>query len=108
MSRDHLHGRRRVDELIRRHLRRSGTEHADLTDPLTHLTTGVLRDILRLVDAALDDEQIDPAIARRILERIIYGAVPLPSHVEERKRLERLAIDFAAQASPTWAGKVEP
>lgn len=89
MSRYYPAGRHRVDELIAEHLHRSGADRAEATDALTSLTVGLLRDMLRLVDAAMEDEEIDPATARRILERAIFGAVPLPGHVQARRDMEK-------------------
>lgn len=107
MSRHYPPGRHPVDDLIRNHLRRSGAEYAEFTDPLTNVTTNLLRDLLRLVDAALEDEDIDPAVSRRVLERVIYGAVPLPSHVQERKDLEKRMIDLAVMMPPKL-NRVDP
>jgi hypothetical protein len=80
-----------VSERIDRHLRRTGGR-AYYDDALTSLTINLTRDVLTLVDAALDDEGIDPVVAGRVIDRVIYGAVPLPEHVAERKRREEHLI----------------
>lgn len=42
-----------LDHRIHTHMRRIGADQAHHTDPLTHATTRVLRDVLNLVRAEL-------------------------------------------------------
>jgi hypothetical protein len=89
-----------VSERVDRHLRRTGGR-AYYDDALTNLTINLTRDVLALVDAALDDEGIDPVVAGRVIDRVIYGAVPLPEQVAERKRREERLIGLLKLAPPS-------
>jgi hypothetical protein len=89
-----------VSERIDRHLRRTGGR-AYYDDALTNLTINLTRDVLTLVEAALDDEGVDPALTRAVIDRAIYGAVPLPEQVAERKRREEHLIRLVKLVPPS-------
>lgn len=85
-----------TDDLLDRHLHRTGADRAAHQDPAAHLQVAILRDFLRVLHSALDDEHIDPEVSRRVLERVVYGAAPQPAATEQmiaerRTWAERLA-----------------
>jgi hypothetical protein len=93
MSRDRWDRPCRVDDMLNRHLFRTGVVDPYREDAYKYAVVGVTRDLLRVVEAVCEDEDLDPDVTRRILQRVIYGAVPLPSEVRGRVP----AADRAAQ-----------
>ncbi len=91
-----------TDDLLNRHLHRTGADRAAATDPAAQLQVAMLRDFLGLLRAALDDEHTDPETARRIIERVMYGAAPQPAATEQMNA-ERVAWaeSLATQPPPT-------
>lgn len=83
-----------ADDLLDRHLSRTGAREAVRTDPFASVTVNILRDFLRLLRAALDDEHIEPDIARRVVERVMLGGVPSPSDVAYRAEQQRAFTDY--------------
>jgi hypothetical protein len=71
-------------QLLERHLVRTGGDAAIIRDPTSQFQVALLRDFLRVLNSALDDELVDPAVTRRVLERVIYGSVPQPALVDQR------------------------
>lgn len=101
---DHyMHGRPPLtDYLLDRHLGRTGAAASASRDPAAHLQVAVLRDFLRVLQCALDDENIDPDTTRRVIERVIYGGVPQPAVVEQllterQLRVEQLSLGPVAK-----------
>lgn len=87
-----------TDDLLDRYLNRTGARRSAQQDPAATLQVALLRDFLRVLHAALDDEHIDPTISRRVVERVIYGGTPSPAEVEQRiaertRMVEYLACD---------------
>lgn len=72
----------RPGDLLDRHVGRMSVKKHE--DPLAQLQIAILRNHLDLMRAALDDEHVDPGTARRIIERVIYGATPNPVEIEQR------------------------
>lgn len=72
----------RPGDLLDRHLSRAGAKKHE--DPMAQLQIAILRNHLDLLRSALDDEHVDPDTARRVVERVIYGATPNPVEVEQR------------------------
>jgi hypothetical protein len=108
----HQFGRdRSTDDLLDRHLRRVGARDATSQDPAAHFQVAMLRDFLRLLRAALDDEHIEPGAAQRVIERVIYGGVPQPAVTEQmiaqRTRFaEALSVD--TRPMRIWAPGTQP
>lgn len=91
-----------TDHLLDRHLGRTGADASATRDPAANLQVAILRDFLRVLHCALDDEDLDPDTTRRVIERVIYGGVPQPAAVEqllaERKlRVEQLELGPVAR-----------
>jgi hypothetical protein len=97
-----------TDDLLDRHLRRTGAREAALQDPAAHLQVAMLRDFLRMLQAALDDEHVESDVVRRIVERVMYGAVPHPAEVERRLAIQQRWIDDLGSRSVTHLGQVLP
>ena len=74
-----------ADDLLNRHLARTCGNAAVVTDAAAQHQVAVLRDVLAVVRAALDDEQVPADVARRVIERVIYGAVPQLAQVSLRQ-----------------------
>lgn len=99
----HLFGRTPMaDDLLNRHLSRTGTRKAVETDPAAHLQVALLRQFLDVLRAALDDEHVDPDASRRVVERVIYGSVPSPAEVEYRTGLTSRLAQMRVQAPTEW------
>lgn len=75
-----------TDDLLDRHLGRTGTRRATDLDPASYFQVHLLRHFLRVLHSALDDEHVDPEVSRRVIERVIYGGVPQPAAVEQMLR----------------------
>lgn len=71
-------------DFLHRHLRRLGVDKVVRDDPVAHLQVSMLRDTLSLLRSALDDEGVAPNVARRVIERVIYGGTPMPWVSEQR------------------------
>ena len=71
---------------------------------MAKLHVAILRDFLGVLRAALDDEHVDPDIARRIVERVIYGGVPSYAEVEQRIRERKAMVEQLARepADTSW------
>ena len=67
-----------TDDILKRHLRRTGADTTNLRDPYGQAQTSMLRLFLSVLQAALDDEHVEPRTAQRVIERVVYGAVPQP------------------------------
>jgi hypothetical protein len=89
---------------LRAHARRVGADRAAATDPTAALQLNLLRHTVAMLEAALDDEDIAPTTAQRVLDRVIYGCTPNPAEVAERERLTQLLIDRAQYRAPTIIG----
>lgn len=85
-----------TDDLLDRHLGRTGARKASNEDAAANVQVSMLRDLLRVLHAALDDEHVDPDIGRRVIERVIYGGVPQPSEVEQRLQMQKRMTDYMA------------
>lgn len=90
-------GRSRADWLLDRQMERTGARETTATDPYADMTTGYAREVLRLMDAALEAEGIDPDAARRVLERVVFGVVPSPAEVAYRQQTEKRLLDLATR-----------
>ena len=66
-------------ERLQRHLETTGAGRAALTDAFANVQVAVLRDLLRLVEAACHDEGVDQRTMMAIVDRVIYGGVPSPA-----------------------------
>jgi hypothetical protein len=71
-------------DLLDRHLRRTGADRSADREPMSHVQVTMLGYFLTVLEAALADEHVEPSAARRVIERVIYGAVPQPPVVEAR------------------------
>lgn len=99
-----------ADDLLDRHLARTGGVKAVREDPMAKLQVTILREFLGVLEAALADEHIDPGVARRVVERVIYGGVPSYVEVEERLRqmkafADQLRIRPTSIVIPDQAGR---
>ena len=94
MSRHYPHGRHPVDDLIRNHLRRTGAERADATDPLTSLTINLLRDLRGQIGVVTQETLLFDDSS---FENIRYGKPDAtPDEVEEAAR-KAYVTDFVSQ-----------
>ena len=84
---DYVAGPMTAKRLLERHMHRVGANKPVMTDVQAKYQYTLLEYMLSLVDTALQDEHVDPAVSRRILERLIYGAMPHPHEAEERQRI---------------------
>jgi hypothetical protein len=82
-----------------------GAQEAANTDPYTALTTDLLANFLHHFEIALEGEHLDPAVEERIIERVVYGALPNPEEVRRRLGVEQRLIDTTAKLppAPTWS-----
>lgn len=87
-----------TDHLLSRHLHRIGADETNLRDPHGYAQTSMLRLFLNVLQSALDDEHLDPEVAQRIVERLIYGAVPQPPAAEQMEALYGRLTEQAARA----------
>lgn len=85
-----------TDDLLNRHLGRTGARQTANEDAAAHLQVAILRDFLRVLHSALDDEHIDPEVSRRVIERVIYGGVPQPAEVKQRLATRKAFVDYMA------------
>lgn len=91
-------------DLLERHLARTGAAKAAREDPAAQLQVALLRDFLDVLRAALDDEHVDPDVARRVVERVIYGSVPSPAEVELRQTQQAQIVEYVVNhpPDPSW------
>jgi hypothetical protein len=85
--RDPYDWRPRSDSLLNDHLRRTGLQTLARQDAQAYADITRVRYLVNLVEAALSDEDIPWDIARRVLERVIYGGTPNPADIEQRMQL---------------------
>lgn len=95
---------RRSQDMLNRHLDRTGSGAASRNDPTAQLQVNMLRQFLELVDAALEDEHVPRDTAIRVIDRLIYGAVPSPVEAAERQRLMQKIADLPLPPlfGPDW------
>lgn len=72
---------------LRRHAYWVGAERAAKKDPTAAYLLDALQHFLSVAQAAMEDEDVPPQTAVRILDRLIYGCVPNPIQSAERERL---------------------
>jgi hypothetical protein len=90
------------DELLNRHLDRTGARDAARQDPMAALQVAILRDFLHVLRAALADEHVDPDTAHRVIERVIYGCVPQPAVVKQMLAERRRHVEDLARTPTRW------
>lgn len=90
----------RAEDRLERHLSRIGARQAVDTDPVTSVTCRLVRDVLRIVECALADAGIDEETAVGVFDRIVYGAAPMPSHVDVHQQVLADFTELAASARP--------
>lgn len=97
-----IYGRTRsASDLLTHHMYRTGADEAAKHDPAATLQIHLLRDFVNMLAAALDDEHVDPDIARNVIERVIYGGVPNPGEVYQRLRERRQLVEAIEKQAPT-------
>lgn len=76
---------------LRRHIERTGNKVSVTEDAATNLTMQFTSGVLDVVEQALRTEDIESDVIRRVLDLIIFGAVPNRGEVAFRQDLlERL------------------
>jgi hypothetical protein len=91
----------RPGELLDRHLNRVGARQAVHQDPASALQLNMLRMLLDVLHSACDDEDLDPRVTRRILDKVIYGGVPQRPVVEQMlAERSRFAEHLAGRPTP--------
>lgn len=78
---------------LRRHISRTGNDHSMAEDAATNFTMQITSGLLDVVEAALRDEGVDQGVIRRVLDLIIYGAVPNRGEVAMRQEMLRKLTD---------------
>lgn len=84
-----------TDGRLNRHLTRMGVRQPAQRDAMATMQIRILRDLLRIVEAALIDEQVPADTVRGVLDRIMYGGCPQQADMEVREmdtRLRRLDL----------------
>ncbi len=88
---------RSAGERLTQHLqRRNGRTTA--ADASEQYQTAVLRGMLTVVEMALRDEDLNPAVTRRVLDKVIYGCAPRDYDADERATLTKVARDAYERA----------
>ena len=86
---------RDIDARVTRHLQRMGISREQFhTDTQLHYADRLLRSTLRLLEAAMEDEGIDEATASRVIDLVIFGAVPTEADVAARLARDRQMLDM--------------
>ena len=76
------------EHIVRRHLSDVMTHDAQ-----SNYEAKLLSGLLDVVEMALQDENLTPQIIHRVLQKIIYGAMPTPAQVHSRIQVMQLAVD---------------
>jgi hypothetical protein len=75
------------------HIDRMGLRQAQLTDPATNATVTLVKGILRTVEMALRDEDVDPAVIERVKRLIVYGSTPNRHDITEKLELRNQLVE---------------
>lgn len=86
-----------VTRMLNEYLERTGGRSRDAYGSYQE---NVLRGLLSVLEAVLADEQVPPAIARRILRGVIYGGRPRRSDEDVRQEMTKMLTDMAERLPP--------
>jgi hypothetical protein len=95
------HGSRPSDRLSR-HIQRMAPTEA--IDPIAQVRINILRDLVDLTAAAMDDEGVPQVAADRIIDRVIYGGIPHRTDAEHRMEQAMTQLEQAMTQSAQLAG----
>lgn len=88
--------------------RKLGLDRALATDPLANYSMTVLRTVTAHVEDALEEEGVDPEVARRILHRVLWGALPHPVDAQVRMDMMAERIDQVSRGINLGRGDTIP
>lgn len=77
--------------------RKLGLNDATANDPLASYCTSVLRMLCSQLEDALQEEDVDPEVARRIIHRVVWGG--MPHAVDATVRMDMLAERITRSSS---------
>lgn len=69
---------RDITARLGRHAVRLGDNLTKDKDSVEHFQIFLLRNFLDLLRSAMDDEEVDPEVARRVINLVMYGGYPMP------------------------------
>jgi len=88
-----------TSRLLNDHIDRMGLKQALYNDPTTYATVTITRGILGAVEAAMQDEGIDPEVITRVIRLTIYGSMPNPQDIAEKQLLHKRLVDLGSRST---------
>jgi hypothetical protein len=96
----------RADHLWQSYTRRMGISSTAYRDGAYNYSLNMLRDLLRRLEVILEDENVAPETAARILRCLLYGA-PSAADAEERIHMQEEIVK-AMQQTPLFLSRKTP
>lgn len=86
----------RHEEMLRGYLGRfPDVDHARRMDPLAQAQVTILRHFLATMESAMEDEGVESAVIRHVLQIVLYGGMPNPTDAAERAHVRDQRIHDA-------------
>lgn len=88
----------RGSDPLSRYMQRTGADKAAHTDPAAALQLNLLRFMISVAESAMADEGVPSGVARRVVEKLIYGCAPQPHEAQYRQTLVQVKLDEKKEA----------
>ncbi len=95
-----------TDQEIERYSIRLGNPGAARTDPYFQYHLTLLRNLLTIVEISLEDQGVDPEIARKVIRHVVFGGYPESADIvvrrEHEAEMRRLIENFPLRTQVPW------